>query len=138
ARKQALPRPDQPDNFANRETPPENLGHGGRRDPGDNRPSKSYSSGAPGPRYLTRTPEQSFCTLIGGAKARRVYFFAGCGMERPLPFSATMNSRKRRLSVVLGFQCAWIVPAGTKRLSPACRVTGGFPSSCQMPVPDTT
>ena len=32
------------------------------------------------------------------------YWFDGCGIERPLSFSATMNSRKRRLSVALGFQ----------------------------------
>lgn len=28
----------------------------------------------------------------------------GCGTERPFPVSATMNSTKRRRSVVLGFQ----------------------------------
>jgi len=27
-----------------------------------------------------------------------------------------------------------MVPAGTNRLSPACNVTGGLPSSCQTPV----
>src|SRR5580700_5991723 len=57
-------------------------------------------------------------------------------MARPLSLSATMNSRKRSGSVVLGFQWAWMVPAGTNRLSPACNVTGGLPSSCQTPVPD--
>jgi len=36
-------------------------------------------------------------------------------MERPLSLSATMNSRKRSGSVVLGFQWAWMVPAGTKQ-----------------------
>src|SRR5580698_3058595 len=59
-------------------------------------------------------------------------------MERPLSLSATMNSRKRSVSVVLGFQWAWMVPAGTNRLSPACNVTGGLPSSSQTPVPDRT
>src|SRR6516164_714542 len=29
------------------------------------------------------------------------------------------------------------VPAGTNKLFPAFRVTGGLPSSCQMPAPDT-
>jgi hypothetical protein len=34
-----------------------------------------------------------------------------------------MNSKKRRLSVVLGFQWEWIVPAATNKLSPACSVS---------------
>lgn len=35
----------------------------------------------------------------------RPYLANGFGMERPLFFSATMNSRKRRPSEELGFQC---------------------------------
>src|SRR6185295_7430048 len=66
------------------------------------------------------------------------YCFAGRWIDRPFSFTATMNSRNRRFSVVLGCQCEWIVPAGTKRLSPAFSVTGSLPSSCQIPVPDRT